>query len=367
MKGSYKPFFSAAYLFYINTFFLFLMCSDSEEIMRKKFYFYEKNVLQVASGETHTCFVKADNSLWCFGIGIHGQIGDGTCEYRPSPVKIMDDVDSISLGAHHTCAIKKDKSLWCWGDGFGFYKSVQESQRCPPLTKMKPSHGFSAGTGSSVPIKITDSVLTVSAGGYHTCIIKVDGSLWCFGSSGHGEVSGIRGVAETPLKVTDDVTYVSAGYYYTCMIKKDNSLWCWGDNYRGQVGDGTMQERLTPVRVMENVIFVSAYNARTCAIKVDNSLRCWGGGPEVKEFFRDGSFNEEITGVKLVFLGWYRGCIIKIDDTLWCWGRNDEGRLGDGTKIDREFPVLIDYNVKLVSLGSDTCVLKKDGYLKCWR
>jgi alpha-tubulin suppressor-like RCC1 family protein len=74
-------------------------------------------VSSVAAGYAHTCAIKQDSSLWCWGYNGYGQIGDGTEENKYSPVKIIESgVVAVALGDDHTCAIKKDGSLWCWGN-----------------------------------------------------------------------------------------------------------------------------------------------------------------------------------------------------------------------------------------------------------
>src|SRR4051812_1299568 len=42
---------------------------------------------------------------------------------------------------------------------------------------------------------------------------------------------------------------VAAGYAYSCAIKTDGTLWCWGSNGSGQLGDGTTTSRETPAQV----------------------------------------------------------------------------------------------------------------------
>ena len=60
--------------------------------------------------------IKEDGSLWIWGFGEFGLWGDGNGTAVPYqlfdvPVKVMDDVESISGKA----MIRKDGSLWTWG------------------------------------------------------------------------------------------------------------------------------------------------------------------------------------------------------------------------------------------------------------
>src|SRR5262245_27776175 len=60
---------------------------------------------------------------------------------------------------------------------------------------------------------------TISAGGFHTCGVKTDGTLACWGQA-------------TPPGGT--FTQVSAGFAHTCGVKTDGTLACWGANGDGQ-------------------------------------------------------------------------------------------------------------------------------------
>jgi len=57
--------------------------------------------------------LRADGTLWTWGPNREGQVGDGTTEYRLSPVMILDNVFSIMDG-HGGMALKYD-GLWAWG------------------------------------------------------------------------------------------------------------------------------------------------------------------------------------------------------------------------------------------------------------
>lgn len=42
---------------------------------------------------------------------------------------------------------------------------------------------------------------------------------------------------------------MAAAGNHSLALKTDGSLWAWGYNGYGQVGDGSMENRLTPIRI----------------------------------------------------------------------------------------------------------------------
>jgi len=45
------------------------------------------------------------------------------------------------------------------------------------------------------------------------------------------------------------VKEITAGGLHTCALKTDGSVVCWGDNFYGQIGDNTTTQRNTPTQV----------------------------------------------------------------------------------------------------------------------
>jgi alpha-tubulin suppressor-like RCC1 family protein len=326
-----------------------------------------EEVASVSVGENHTCSMKQDNSPLCWGDNQLGQLGDGTNIQRlsPYPVKISDIFISVSSGDAHTCALMSDRSVWCWG--YNYYGQL--------------------GIGSSTsycggwydcknPAKIMDGVVQFSAGGYHTCAVKTDGSLWCWGYNGYGQLGdGTYTNRDTPFQImSSEVSSVALGGYHTCAIKRDGSLWCWGRNNYGQLGDGTYTTRNAPVPIMSSgVSSVALGTYHTCAVKTDGSLWCWGynGQGQLGDGAytnRDTPFQIMSSGVSSVALGTYHTCAVKTDGSLWCWGANWEGQLGDGTYTHRDTPFqIMSSGVPSVALGGyHTCAIKQDGSLWCW-
>jgi len=82
-----------------------------------------KNVAKVDLGDWHACALMLDGRLLCFGQNDHGEVtGDdygpgGTRDYvTPREVTALGaDVVELVTGDYHTCARKSDDSVWCWG------------------------------------------------------------------------------------------------------------------------------------------------------------------------------------------------------------------------------------------------------------
>jgi len=68
----------------------------------------------------HSAAIKTDGSLWMWGTGTSGQLGDNSNASQSSPVQTVSggtNWRSVSLGNYHSAAIKTDGSLWLWGFG----------------------------------------------------------------------------------------------------------------------------------------------------------------------------------------------------------------------------------------------------------
>src|SRR5688572_4519859 len=75
-------------------------------------------------------------------------------------------------------------------------------------------------------LAIPSATPQVSARGAHTCALKADGSLVCWGDNSYGQAAVPAGLGP--------VAQVSTGGYITCALKPDGTVVCWGDNRYGQ-------------------------------------------------------------------------------------------------------------------------------------
>ena len=324
-------------------------------------YSIEGPIKQVAMGgfrsweNDYTMLLRTDGTLWACGANSYGQLGDGTTALKTVPVKMMENVKSVSTGFYHTMIVKEDGTLWACG--YNYYGQL----------------GDGTTTNRSTPVKIMENVASVSAGNLYTMIIKEDGTLWACGINGDGQLGDGTAIDKSsPVKIMSDVISVSASIGYTMILKKDGSLWACGKNSDGRLGDGTTISQGIPVEVNAHVIAVSAGAYHTMIVKDDGSL--WACGYNNVGQLGNGTTNSSTTFVKImenvdaVSLGWIYSMILKKDGTLWACGYNEYGQLGDGTTIAKSTPVKVMDDVTSVYTsksvhGPCTMMIKKDGSL----
>lgn len=79
-------------------------------------------IIQVSSGEFHTCALYDEGTVRCWGSGDNGKTGQLTTGNRHAGnanlVDVGGEVMQISAGPNHTCAVLTNRNVRCWGDGF---------------------------------------------------------------------------------------------------------------------------------------------------------------------------------------------------------------------------------------------------------
>lgn len=159
---------------------------------------------------------------------------------------------SIAGGGWHTIALKNDGSVWSWG-----YNRFGQLGRAA-------SESCSNYTCGTTPAQVTSlsGVIAIAGGGFHTTILKDDGTVWAWGYNRYGQLGdGTTTDSSTPMQVTglSGVNDISSGYVHSVALKNDGTIWAWGYNRYGQLGNGTTTNSSTPVQVtgLSGVIAIS--------------------------------------------------------------------------------------------------------------
>jgi alpha-tubulin suppressor-like RCC1 family protein len=130
--------------------------------------------------------------------------------------------------------------------------------------------------------------------------------------------------------------------------------YCWGRNDEGQVGDGTTAHRSTPAPVAApagvEFVVIDAGVWSTCAVARSGAAYCWGVNDDGQ--LGDGTTTGRTSPtlvaapVGIAFatidVGLRHTCALSVTGAAYCWGSNGQGRVGDGSVVDRYIPVPVE-------------------------
>ena len=284
----------------------------------------------VDAGKNHTCGIKLDNTLECWGDNIQGQTNAPEGQFL-----------SVSAGGVYSCGIDFENQLACWGhaaipsppDGDYTHVSVGDEHACAITvaagnknridcwglanndgrTANLAQHGSSGSYDPWITVSASSdhncalnntrasrssrlrcwgnhartghyafgSVLSlkgISTGDMHACVLYESGTVTCRGEDTHGQIAG-QPSAQNEGAAKDFYAYsaISAGGRHTCGLRTTGNIRCWGDDLRGQATPpGGNDESQANVEGVGDFTAVSAGDSHTCGQRRDGTVVCWG-------------------------------------------------------------------------------------------
>jgi alpha-tubulin suppressor-like RCC1 family protein len=321
-------------------------------------------VHQVVLGGKHSCALRDDGRVLCWGRNYFGQLGNdmnmGELDTNPVPTLVdnaaLGVVRQLSLGSDHTCALRDDGRVLCWGNNrYGQLGTAANN-----------------GTGSPNPVPtlvdhgalgVVRQLATSGGAGFHSCALRDDGRVLCWGYNNYGQLgssvnNGTMTPNPSPTLVASGavvgVRQVAIGYAHTCALRDDGRVSCWGDNSIGQLGSdsnsGTTIPNPVPILIddseLTNVRQIAVGRAHGCGLRGDGRALCWG----LNSFGQLGHGTNSTTntpnpapalidagalaGVELIVAGNYHSCAVQGDGRALCWGRNSHGQLGSDLNVN---------------------------------
>ena len=307
----------------------------------------EGRFASVSMGGTHSCGLKADGAIICWRwtesiespeiVNSIDQLLESDLEpstLRPFMIELIDASPgrfaTVSSGQWHSCGVRTDDTITCWMDdsarlaiteltGLGVKLIAEMSEEFPVLMKEAISAVSTELSDESVQqlrqmharVSSQDFDLahesieaarqtiqrrlgapsgkfkSVSVGGAHSCGLRVDGTVECWGDNDFGEL-------DAPL---GQFSAVSSGGFHTCGLRVDGTVECWGD----------IEWELPPGQFTA----VSSGGFHTCGLMVDGAVECspgflWSVEPPAGRF-------------ESVSVGGVRSCGLRVYGTIECW------------------------------------------------
>ncbi|TMW65433.1 hypothetical protein Poli38472_008075 [Pythium oligandrum] len=188
--------------------------------------------IQVSTGRLHSCGVRIDESVECWGIGSALKSPEGLFE-------------QVSSGDFHSCGVLKDQTLKCWGT-------------------------FSGG----IAVPPSGKFVQVSCGKDFSCAITTEGKAVCWGENGRGQLDAPQDIRFLQISASPGD--------FACGVTVENDVVCWGDDHRDQCKPPAD----TKFRL------VSTSRLAACGIKMDRTVVCWGMRSGVMGVPKDVAFDE---------------------------------------------------------------------------
>ncbi len=192
----------------------------------------------------------------------------------------------------------------------------------------------------------------------HTCALLIDGTVWCWGKGGNGELgNGSTSDSSVPVEVTGlppaaqiaiGGTQISGNS--SCALTVAGGVFCWGWNASGQLGNGTTTDSDVPVAVIGSAAAcrrsptTAARRApspppRRPAAGVTTPSGSSATGPSaVTSRPRSRSADSPRSAAPSTPRTPARSAGSIIGGTAVCWGWNGDGQLGNGSTTNTGMP-----------------------------
>jgi alpha-tubulin suppressor-like RCC1 family protein len=329
------------------------------------------SVTTIMGGETHYMAVKSDGTLWSWGYNFIGELGDGTTNDAAVPIQAglganppLTNVIKLGGRTYFSLAVKADGSIWGWGMNWNGQMGNGTIMPTGPQV-LNP-----VMVSNSQPGHVMNNPVQVSCGYTYGLALLTNGSVWTWGTGVHGELGADTNTQTlVPIQVpgVSNITAISSGWKHTLALKSDGTVWSWGLNGHGELGDGTSINRSNAVQVLNlsNIVMVSGGDYNSIALRSDGTVWKWGlndvgelgqgtndntgPGPAVDLIAHPfpvqvtlDKFGNAFSNVVMVSNRDYHNMALKSDGSMWMWGANDQGQCGDGTTNDiyRPSPVV---------------------------
>ena len=246
------------------------------------------------------------------------------------------------------------------------------------------------GTGGAMAEIAAGTCVSIAAGGAHNLLLTATGKVYAWGNNENGQI-GNNSTADAA-----SITDISSNFYHETNATADcvamNQSWktvfgipsmvYYGKLFIPQAGVYAIHTRCAGQSAVSAALHYENMNEITPA--ADGSYLLAAGSYRVKLMpdqeaafpqlvtFRLGTPQELIESIekpRSVSAGDNFTLLADQDGTVWSWGKNEYGQLGDGTTIDRPYPIMVEGLENIIQVAAGplySLALTEDGRVYSW-
>ena len=334
-----------------------------------------KNITQISAGgsfnDGHSLARASDGTVYAWGRGVYGQLGNGTTTDSNVPVAVKTvgtpmaakTITQISAGAGHSLALASDGTVYAWGQNtYGQLGNNVTTNSSSPVAVQT--------TGTPMAGK---SIVNIAAGGYHSLALADDGTVYAWGYNPTGQLgNGATVDSRTPVAVKatgtpmagKNIIKIAAGVHNSLALASDGTVYTWGRGEFGQLGNGTTTDSNIPVAVKtvgtpmasKTIIGISGGPAYMLAVDSNGKVYGWGrnaNGQLGSLSHTDSSVpvaSQIPAGKSIIQVsagGWdgSHSLALTHDNIVYGRGRNSNGQLGNNSTSDSLAAVVAQLNL----------------------
>jgi alpha-tubulin suppressor-like RCC1 family protein len=327
-------------------------------------------VAEVGTSNSTQYALLADGSLFAWGLGTQGQLGDGTTRNSVStPVRVrfpagvkIASIPTDAMPYDTGLAVDTEGRVWGWGDNGG-------GELCLGNRRAR-----------RVPVLLPLSQVTAVAGASNHALYDAGGTVYACGQNVAGDLGdGSRRGSTVPVQVPGlgggRVTELVASFANSGALLAGGAYFDWGYDGHGQLGDGYPDRSSdVPVRVaLRHPVKQVAQggslwdNGQTLVILSDGSLWAWGDDWAGQLGNGGASGMQEPSPVRFrspagvtyrsLATGSATSYAVSTTGAVYAWGASHVGQVGDGLTITVRTPALVTLSATSISATANNVVI----------